>query len=112
MRGRRTLILAVTFVLAIAITFLFAYRAGRHARMLHWQNEPIHGWMSINFIAHSHHVPAEVLFKAAGVEPLPKDHRPLRRLAHEQKRPVDQLIRDLNKAIAEYHAHPPAEKTP
>jgi hypothetical protein len=113
MPARRTVLLAVTFLLAIALTFLFAYRAGRHARLVRWENEPIHSWMNIPFIAHAHHVPTDVLYRAAGVEPQPKDRRPLRRIAREQKRPVDQIIRDLTTAIAQYHAHPPAEqKTP
>lgn len=103
MPGRRTFLLAVTFILAIALTFNFAYRAGRHARMVRWQNEPIHGWMNIPFIAHAHHVPADILYRAAGVEPQSKDRRPLRRIAREQKRPVDQIIRDLDAAIAQFH---------
>ena len=98
--GRRTLILTVTFLAALALTFVFGYRAGNHARMIRRQNEPIHGWMSIPFIAHAHHVPADALYRAIGAEPRPKDRRPVRRIAREQKRPVDQLIKELNTALA------------
>ena len=116
MPARRTVILAVTFVAAIALTFVFGYRAGREARMIRRQNEPIHSWMSVPFIAHAHHVPAEALYKAIGAEPQPKDRRPLRRIAHEQKRKVDELIRELNGALAKNGAAPPVrapqQKTP
>jgi hypothetical protein len=105
--GRRTVILAVVFVAAIALTFVFGYRAGRQARRIRWQNEPIHGWMSIPFIAHAHHVPAEVLYKAVGAAPRPHDRRPVRWVAREQKRPVDQLIKELNAAIQQNNARPP-----
>jgi hypothetical protein len=111
---RRTVLLAFGLILAIALTFVFGYRAGRHARFIRWENEPIRSWMSIPFIAHSHHVAPDILYRAIGVEPQPKDHRPLRRIAREQKRPVDQIIRELDAAIAQYRAHPdtPESKKP
>ena len=66
----------LAFLLAIAGTFVFAYRAGRHARQIRTENEPIRGWMSVPFIAHTHHVPASVLFQAIGVLPgEPHDRR-------------------------------------
>ena len=101
------MILAVIFLAAIALTFVFGYRAGRQARMIRRQNEPIHGWMTIPFIAHAHHVPADVLYRAIGAEPRPKDRRPIRRIAHEQRRPLDQLIKQLNAALARDGAHVP-----
>jgi len=111
---RRTVLLALGLILAIALTFVFGYRAGRQARRIRWQNEPIRSWMSIPFIAHAHHVPPEILYRAIGVEPQPKDHRPLRRIAHEQKRPVQKIIQDLDAALAQQGAHPenPESKKP
>ncbi len=53
----RTLAICLAFALALAGTFVFAYRAGREARHIHAANEPIRPWMSIPFIAHAHHVP-------------------------------------------------------
>jgi hypothetical protein len=100
---RRTIFLiVVSFLLAICLTFLFAFRAGRNARYMRWGQEPIRAWMSVPFIAHVHHVPEEALFQAIGLEPKqPRDRRPLRRIAREEKRPVDELIRELNQAIAQ-----------
>lgn len=98
---KRTLLLAGAFLLAIVLTFVFAYHAGRHARYLRRRdayarlaNEPIRPWMSVPFIAHVHHVPTASLFAAIGVKPQqPRDHRPLRRIASDENRPVSDLIR-------------------
>jgi hypothetical protein len=96
----RKLIFALALALAIAGTFVFGFRAGRHARRIRWQNEPIHGWMSVPFIAHTHHVAPEILYQAIGLPPHQRDRRPLRRIAREAKRPVADLIRDMESAIA------------
>ena len=96
----RKLIFALALILAITGTFVFGFRAGRHARYIHWQNEPIRAWMSVPFIAHTHHVPPEMLYKAVGLPPLEHDRRPLRRIAREEKRPVADVIHDLENAIA------------
>ena len=56
-RPSSLLILAVAFCLAIAGTLIFGVRAGRYARRLRTENEPIRAWMSVPFIAHTHHVP-------------------------------------------------------
>jgi len=95
-------IVAITLALVLAIlgTFLFAYRAGRRARRLHAENEPIRAWMSVPFIAHTHHVPAATLFQAIGVTPRqPHDRRSIRHLAHELNKPVPELIAQLQHAI-------------
>jgi hypothetical protein len=104
---RRTLALGLAFVLAIAGTFVFAYRAGRQARHMRKADEPIHGWMSVPFIAHAHHIPASVLFQAIGVHPqAPQDWRSIRHIAHDLKRPVPELIDQLQRAV-DTAEHPP-----
>lgn len=103
----------MAFLIALAGTFLFAVRVRRHARMLRFENEPIRAWMSVPFIAHTHHVPAAVLFRALGLTPA-HDRRPLRLIAREQHRPVDAVIQDLDRAlVAAGHEHPaPSGKAP
>jgi hypothetical protein len=97
---QRALVLGLAFLLAIAATFMFAYRAGRRARHLRAENEPIRAWMSVPFIAHTHHVPASVLFQAIGIQPRqPHDRRSVRHLAHDLNRPVPELIGQLQHAI-------------
>ena len=94
------MLVGIAFLLAIATTFVFAYRAGRQARRLRAESEPIRAWMSVPFIAHSHHVPASVLFEAIGVAPMkPRDRRSVRHLARELNRPVPELIAQLQRAI-------------
>jgi hypothetical protein len=112
-RPSNLFILAVAFCVAIAGTFIFGIRVGRHARHLRWENEPIRPWMSVPFIAHTHHVPAHILYQAIGVEPEPHDRRPLRDLAREQHRPVDDVVRDLERALVNAgHVHPDSGKAP
>jgi hypothetical protein len=110
--SRRTLVIALAFVLAVGGAFLFASRASQRAHHFRTASEPIHGWMSIPFIAHSHHVPPSVLFQAIGVEPLqPRDHRSVRHLAHQLHRPVPEILAKLQTAIdgaAQSPAKPPA----
>jgi hypothetical protein len=98
---RLTLLLFPGFCLAIAATFFFGYRAGRTARRVRWQNEPIQSWMSVPFVAHTHHTSEELLFEAIRVSPNPHDHRPIRDIAQAEKRPVGELMRDLRKVIAD-----------
>jgi hypothetical protein len=67
--------------------------------------------MSVPFIAHSHHVREEPLFRAIHVEPNPRDHRPLRDIARSENLPVAELIRDLDRVIASKNgaAAPPSD---
>ena len=91
----------------MAGTIIFGSRAGRRVRQIHTANEPIREWMSLPFVAHTHHVPAAVLYQAIGVRPEePHDRRSVRHLAHELKRPVSQLIAQLQRAI-DAAAQPP-----
>ena len=104
---RRTLAVGLAFVLAITCTFVFASRARWRVRQFRTENEPIHAWMSVPFVAHTHHVPAAVLFQAIGVHPQePHDRRSLRRIAHDLNRPVPELIAQLQRAI-DAAARPP-----
>jgi len=106
-RPPNLLILSVVFLIALAATIVFSYRAGLHAHRLRWENEPIRAWMSVPFVAHTHHVPPEILYQAIGVEPRPHDRRPLRMIARAQNRPAEAVIRDLDNALARAgHTHP------
>ena len=104
---QRTLAVGLAFIVAITGTFVFAYRAGRRARQIRRENEPIRAWMSVPFIAHAHHLPASVLFQAIGVQPRePRDRRSVRRIAHDLNRPVPDLMAQLQRAI-DAAAQPP-----
>ena len=112
-RPSNLVILAVAFLVAIAGTFVFGYRAGRYAHRLRLENEPIRPWMSVPFIAHIHHVPPELLFRAIGLEPVPHDRRSLHAIARAEHRPVADLIRNLEKALESAgHMHPALQPPP
>jgi hypothetical protein len=99
--SRRTVAVGLAFVLALTGAGLLVFRAGRQVRRIDAATEPIHAWMSIPFIAHTNHVPAGVLFRAIGVQPLePHDRRSVRFIAHELHRPVRDVIAQLQLAVA------------
>lgn len=104
---QESLALGLALVVAISVLFVFGYRAVRHARYLRSEDQPIHAWMSVPFVAHTHHVPKEILFAAIGVEPREGDRRPLRTIARQQNRPVAAVIRDLENAIVREHGKAP-----
>ena len=105
--------ITVGFALAICGTFLFAVRAGRAARRMHAADEPVRAWMSIPFIAHSHHVPESLLFDAIGVEPRrPRDRRSVRHIARDTNRPVPQLIAQLQRAVDSAAPHSAPHEPP
>jgi hypothetical protein len=108
---RQTLLLVLGFCLAITATFFFAYRAGRTARHIRQRNEPIKSWMSVPFVAHTYHMPEDLLFQSIHVPPNPRDHRPIRDIARAEKLPSADLIRELQSAIAT-HAVSPSGKAP
>lgn len=106
-RWLRGLVIAIAFLAAVGAAYIFAHRAGRAVRQIHAAHEPIRPWMTIPFIAHTHHVPESALFQAIGVEPRgPHDRRSVRRLAHELHRPVPQLMAQLERAIAQNQGGP------
>ncbi len=108
----RKLLFALALVLAIAGAFVFSFRAGSHARQLRRQNEPIRPWMSVPFIAHTQHVRQEELYRAIGLQPREHDRRPLRVIARQENRPVADIIRDLENAIANSPRSDPDRKAP
>ena len=89
------------FIIVAAFTAFQASRAIRHA--LYWshhRDEPIHGWMSVGYVARSYRVPPNLLYEALGVQHQPHDRKPIRQIAREQNRPVHEVINILQDAIA------------
>ena len=95
----RTMLAVLGFCMALAGAFFFGYRAAVHARHFRWQNEPIRAWMSVPFVAHSHHTSEEALFQAIHLPPNPKDRRPIREIAREEHVQPAELIRELQSAL-------------
>src|SRR4051812_11621742 len=101
-------VLLLLFLGALLGTGLFGVRTVRRA--IYWRNhrdEQIRPWMSVSYVARSYRVPPHLLYQAIGQMPLPHDRRPLRELAREQNRPVEDLIAELQKAIIQARSSPP-----
>jgi hypothetical protein len=99
------------FLLVLSGTGLYAVHTVREVR--YWRthrDEPIRGWMTIGYVAHSYHVPPYVLCQALGLPCRPPDRRPLREIAREQNRSMDEIRAILQDAIT--HARPPYPPPP
>ncbi|MGA2222201.1 MAG: DedA family protein [Verrucomicrobiia bacterium] len=97
---RRHWLLGLAFVLTVAITGVSAVRTAR--KVVYWRShmdEPIHGWMTVGYIAHSYHVPPDVLYEALALPPKLPDKRPISKIARSQRHSVDDVIGVLADAI-------------
>jgi len=107
--GWKQWVAIAAFGLIVSVTALFAVRTVRRA--IYWRlhrDEVIRPWMSIPYVAHSYRVPPPVLYGALQIPPLPRDRRPIREIAQQQSRSVDEVISVLQNAIArERSMHPP-----
>lgn len=102
-RNRR-LLLGFAFVFVSLLTINFAIRGVQHGRRLRaGPDEPIKGWMNIGYIAHSYHVPPDVIHQALGLPP-ERDRRPLVRIAVDSGRTTDVVIADVMTAIQQFRA--------
>jgi hypothetical protein len=109
--GWRQWLIVAAFVLVLGATGLHVARTVRGA--IYWRqhrDEPIRGWMTVGYVAHSYHVPPHVLYQALDLPREPRDRRPLREIAKSQGRSVDELRATLLDAIA--HARPPYPPPP
>jgi len=101
----------LAFVLVLCGTAYFAVRTIRPAIYWHYhQDEDISGWMNIDYVAHSYHVPPHVLYIALGMPHKPPDRRPLRDIAAVQNRSMDEVKAILLDAIV--HSRPPYQPPP
>lgn len=107
-KNRRQLI-RLAFVAISVLTVLFAVRGIQHGRRLRARpDEPIQGWMNIGYVAHSYHVPPDVIHQALGLPPQ-RDRRPLVRIAVDTGRPTDEVIAAVMAAIQEFRANRPRD---
>ena len=103
---------AVAFFLSLCVAVIFVVRAVRPIIYWHYhQDEPIRGWMNLGYVAHSYHVPPHVLHSALGLPDKP-DKRPLREIAREQNRSMDEIRSLLLQAIVQARQPYPASPSP
>lgn len=99
--------------LVVLFTGLFAVRTFRRA--IYWRmhrDEVIRPWMSLPYVAHSYRVPPHVLYDALKLEHPPHDRRPIRQIAKEQNRSVNDVIKTLSDAIGRARQPGPASGPP
>ena len=107
----RQWLVVLAFLLVVTGTVYFAVRTIRPAIYWHYhQDEPINGWMNVEYVAHSYHVPPHILYEALGMPHRPPDKRPLRDIATEQNRSMDEVRAILLDAIV--HVRPPFPPPP
>lgn len=98
--GWKKWITVVAFTLVVLATGLFAVRTVRRA--MFWRvhhDETIRPWMSIPYVAHSYRIPPHVLYQTLKIPPQLHDRRPLKEIAREQNRSVEEVIAALQDAI-------------
>jgi hypothetical protein len=96
------------FLLIAGLTGWHAFHTVRRAiYWSHHRDEPIRGWMTVGYVAHSYRVPSHVLYEALGLPDRPVDQTPgkphkrqtLHRIAREQHRSLDDIKATLENAI-------------
>lgn len=103
----------IAFALVVTATGFFAVRTVRRA--IFWRqhhDEVIRPWMSVPYVGHSYRVPPHVLYEALKIPPQPHDRRPLRQIAREQNRSVEEVTTVLRDAIARERAIHPSGAPP
>jgi hypothetical protein len=107
-RLRQWLVLAA-LLLVLGMTAFYTVRVVRFMAFTRFGEEvPIRGWMSVKYVAHTHHVPVSVLNESIGLPADSEERTPLREIARSQDRSFEELQTALSNAIVEYRAsHPP-----
>ena len=101
----------IAFIFVLSFTGVHAYRVVHRASYWkHHRDEPIRGWMTVSYVAHSNQVPPHVLYQALGLQNKPPDRRPLYQIAKSQNRTMQQIREILTDAIA--HAKPEQPSPP
>ncbi|WP_157384535.1 hypothetical protein [Nitratireductor soli] len=95
-------LLFLAFCAAALITIFLALRT--IAFYAYWSSHravPIEDWMTIGYVARSWDVPPQTLRGALGISIDGRDRRSIARIAAERGVPVDVLIDEIEKAIAD-----------
>lgn len=100
---RKHRLLLVAFAVACLITLFFAARFSFYT--IYWQqpahqNQPLQGWMTIGYIAHSYRLPRDELANALALEPGLGKRLTIAEIARQRGVPVSALVAEINAAIA------------
>lgn len=102
---RKNLILLAGFALVLGLTIFFGLGALNHTREFRAAppDRAVEAWMTTRYIAHTWTLPREVM-TGLGFERTPDGPRPLRKIAEERGIPVEDLIAEVEAAIAAHRA--------
>ena len=92
--------LTLSFALTLTLALVFIIRAG--VFFVYWQqhrDEPIEGWMTVRYVAHSYRVDPRIVHDAVGLPQTGPDRRPLVRIAREDGEPLDEMTARILEAI-------------
>ena len=92
--------LTLSFVITLTLALFFIIRAS--VFFIYWQNhadEPIEGWMTVRYVAHSYRVHPELVHNAIGLPLTGPDRRPLVKIAREDGKSLDAMTAAILQAI-------------
>jgi hypothetical protein len=112
----RVKFLLVSLLLALALACMFFSAAGtiqayqqfekNHQRITSGDVSTVDSWMTLPYVAHVYHVPETCLYQSLHVlNSWPTRHETLRALADRYRRPVNQVILEVQYAILNYRKH-------
>jgi len=111
---RREWLLVAGIFLFVGLGVFFIVRAVKP--IIYWslhRDEPIRSWMTIDYVAHSYHVPPYVLYRSLGLPHKPPDRRSIRTIAKAQNRTEAEVIAILQNAIVQTRPpYPPPPPPP
>ena len=108
-RLRQWLVLGA-LLLVLGMTVYYTVRIVRFTVFSRQHQEaPIRGWMSVRYVARTHHVPVEVLNTAIGLPADSIESTPLRAIARSQNRSFEELQIELTDAVIDYRSRHPQE---
>ncbi|MEO6392058.1 MAG: hypothetical protein ABIP75_09425 [Pyrinomonadaceae bacterium] len=108
---RREWLVVLALIVCVGLGVFFIMRAVKP--IVYWnlhRDEPIRSWMTIDYVAHSYHVPPHVLYQPLGMPHRPPDRRSIHAIAKAQDRTDGEVIAILQNAIV--HARPPYPPPP
>lgn len=102
-RWRLDRLLFPAFLAACIVAAIFAIRFLLFAFYWHdpaHRDQPLEGWMTMRYIAHSYHVPPQALAEQLDLEPLPEKRRTISEIAKENGIELDAMKARIDGAIA------------
>lgn len=106
---RRRPLLTSAFIIAVALTTIFAVKAMLH--FSYWnehRKQPISAWMSPGYVARVWKIDEEKLLNTIDVTDKGQRGLPIARIAAMQQKTSGELIGDIQELIADRHGEPPS----